>query len=249
MEQVEVLVDREEVVKFKDEGTAIERSATALAVVDEDTRLQAADMRERARQFKAAVVARFKEPKEAADKAHKAVVALEKEMYGPAERVITILDRKSSDYLMALERQRRAEEERLRKEAEAKAEAERKRLEKLAEKQMDAGKIEKAGETIARAEEIQVEAPVLPTIDRSVKTEAGGTSGSKDFDVAVDNVMLVVRQVVDGKLPIACIEVKTSAIKAHAKLNTVNGKLPVIPGVRLIEKFRFSGRAAAASNN
>lgn len=249
MEQVEVLVGREEVVKFKDEGTAIERSAVALAVVDEETRLQAADMRERARQFKAAVMARFKEPKEAADKAHKAVVALEKEMYGPAERVITILDRKASDYLMALERQRRAEEERLRNEAEAKAEAERKRLEKLAERQMEAGKFEKAEETIARAEDVQVMAPILPSIDRSVKTEAGGTSGSKDFGVAVDNVLLVIRQVADGKLPIACIEVNTSAIKAHAKLNTVNGKLPVIPGVRLIERFRFSGRAAAANNN
>lgn len=249
MEQVEVLVGREEVVKFKDEGTAIEQRARALEVVSEETRLEAADMRERARQFKKAVQDRFKGPKDSAFKAHKDICALEAEMYGPADRVIKVLDSKSSAYLMELERQRRAEEERLRKEAEAKAEAERKRLEKLAERQMEAGKFEKAEETIARAEDVQVMAPILPSIDRSVKTEAGGTSGSKDFDVSVDNVLLVIRQVSDGKLPIACIDIKASVIKSWVKLQTVNGKLPQIPGVRLVERFRFSGRAAAANNN
>jgi polyribonucleotide nucleotidyltransferase len=245
----EVLMDQNEVVKYKGEGTAIEQQAVALVVVDEESRAVAADMRERARQFKKNVEAKFAPAIESAYKAHRDICALKNEVIRPADSVIKIVEKKASDYQLEQDRIRREAQAKIDAEIAAKERAERERLMKLAEKQMEAGRLEKAEETMQRAEEVFIPAPVLPSIDKRVVTEAGGTTSIKDFDVVVTDSLTVLREVVAGRLPIGCIDIKATVIKTHAKMQIVNGKLPVIPGCQLTEKYKFSGRAAAASSN
>ena len=245
----EILMDQNEVVKYKGEGTAIEQQAVALVVVDEESRAVAADMRERARQFKKNVEAKFAPAIESAYKAHRDICALKNEVIRPADSVIKIVDGKSSAYMMEQERIRRAHEEKLRKESEAKEAAERERLMKLAEKQMDKGNLAKAEETLAKAEEVFVPAPVVAGVERTVKVDAGSTNARQDFDVLVDDPRLVLAEVMAGRLPINAIEIKTNVLKNHVKMIMVGNNLPKIPGVRLNPKYTFSGRANAATTN
>jgi hypothetical protein len=243
MENVDVLLGSAEVVKFKGEGTAIEVAANALVVVDEAGRAQASDMRERARQFKKAVQARFESPKEAAHKAHTEICALEKDMFGPADRVIKITEGKMSAYQLEEDRKHQEEQAKIDADTKRKEDAEKERLLKLAVKQAESGNEEKAEATLQRAEEVAYVAPVLPSIDKRVVTEAGGTSSRKDFDITVVEPAAVFAAVVRGALPPAVLEIKMGPLKKYAEMNRVGDTLPVIPGCRLVAKFTYSGRA------
>jgi hypothetical protein len=200
-------------------------------------------MRERARQFKKAVQARFESPKEAAHKAHTEICALEKDMIGPADRVIKITEGKMNTYLLEEDRKHRAEQARIDAETAERDRKEKERLDKLAEKQLEAGKFDKAQETIDRAEAVYTPPPVLPSLDKSVKTDAGNTNARKDFDITVENQSLFIQQVVLGDGNFGFIEFKNGPIKRYAEGKRVGDNLPIIPGCRITPKFGFSGRS------
>jgi hypothetical protein len=248
----ENLMDQNEVVKYKGEGTAIEQQAVALVVVDEAGRAQAADMREQARQFKKNVETKFSPAREAALKAHREITSLINEMIAPADRVIKITDGKMSAYQLEEDRKHREAQAKIDAEIAAKEQAERDRLNKLAEKQMEAGKFDKAEATIQRAEEVAYVAPVLPTIDKRVVTDAGGTSSRKDFELAIVNSHEVIQAIAAGKIPFGVarhdvakneIRITGGSLKDFAKLNQVGDTLPTVPGCRLTLAYKFSGRA------
>ena len=236
-------MDQVQVEKFKGEGSAIEQQATALQVTDESTRAIAADIRERARQFIKSVKEKFAPAKEKAHQAHVEICALEKGIIDPADRIVKILDKKSSDYLIELERIRREEQAKIDAEIKRKEDAEKERLLKLAVKQSENGNTAKAEETLQKAEEVFMPAPVLPSVDKSIKTESGGTSSTKDFDVVVVNPLAVIQEIAAGRLPISAVKVLENVLKNWAKMNRVGDKLPIINGCRLTEKFSFSSRA------
>lgn len=248
----ENLMDQVEVVKIKGEGTAIEQQAASLIVGDEATRAIAAELRERARQFKKNVETKFSPAREAALKSHREITALINEMIGPADRVIKITQDKMSAYQLEEDRKRREAQAKIDAEIAAKEQAERDRLNKLAEKQMEAGKFGKAEQTIQRAEEVAYVAPVLPSIDKRVVTEAGGTSSRKDFDLTIVNFLEIIKAIAIGQIPFGVakhdaakneIRITGGALKDFAKLNQVGDVLPTIPGCKLTPKFTFSGRA------
>jgi len=233
-----------EVEKFKGEGSAIEQQAMALQVKDESSRLEAADIRERARQFIKSVKEKFAPAKEKAHQAHVEICALEKGIIDPADKIVKILDKKSSDYLLEEDRKRREAQAKIDAENRRREDAERERLLKLAVKQSENGNVAKAEETLQKAEEVSLISPVLPSLDRSVKTESGGTSSMKDFDVTVVNPLAVIQEIAAGRLPVSAVNILPNVLKNWAKMNRVGDKLPVINGCRLTEKFSFSGRAA-----
>jgi hypothetical protein len=232
-----------EIEQFKGQGTAIEQQAMALQVVDEGSRAAAADIRERARQFIKSVKEKFAPAKEKAHQAHVEICALEKGIIDPADRIVKILDKKSSDYLLEEDRKRREAQAKIDAENKRREDAERERLLTLAVKQAENGKAEKAEETLQKAEEVFMPAPILPGLDKSVKPESGGTSSTKDFDVVVDNPLLVIQEIAAGRLPVSAVKILENVLKNWAKMNRVGDKLPQIKGCRLTEKFSFSGRA------
>lgn len=236
-------VNQVEVEQFKGEGSAIEQQAMALQVVDEGTRAIAGEIRERARQFIKSVKEKFAPAKEKAHQAHVEICALEKGIIDPADKIVKILDKKASNYLLEEDRKRREAQAKIDAETKRREDAERDRLLKLAVKQAENGKTEKAEETLQKAEEVFIPAPVLPSIDKSVKTESGGTSSTKDFDVVVMDPLAVVKEIAAGRLPISAVKVLENVLKNWAKMNRVGDKLPQIPGCRVTEKFSFSGRA------
>lgn len=243
MENVDILLGSAEVVKFKGEGTAIEAAANSLVVVDEDGRAQASDMRERARQFKKTVEGKFAPARESALKAHRDIVALINEMIGPAERVIKITEGKMNTYLLEEDRKHREAQAKIDAETKQREDAERERLLKLAVKQAENGKAEKAEETLQRAEDVYIPPPVLPSLDKTTKTDAGNTNARKDFDITVDQPTEVFAAVIRGALPPAILEIKMGPLKKFAEMNRVGNSLPMIPGCRITPKFGFSGRS------
>jgi hypothetical protein len=258
----EVLKD-DEVVKFKGEGTAIEQRATALQVVDEETRAQASDMSLIAKAFKKMVKEKFAPAKKAADDAHTAICNLENETIAPANRVIKMLDGKANVYLLEQDRKRAAEQAIIDAETKRREDAERERLLKLAVKQAENGKTEKAEETLQKAEDVFIPAPVLPPVERRTTTESGSTSSRKDFDVFIIDEMAVIRAIASGailpgainklkdkeKVNVIELSITTAAIKKQAEMRRVGNALPVIPGCRVVEKYVQTGRSNAPTRN
>lgn len=257
MENVEGLLGSEAVEKFKGDGTAIERQAVALAVVDEVTRAQASDMRESARQSIKTVETTFEKARKKALDTHREIVALINTMTGPYERVMKMIDGKMDVYLREQDRIRAAEQAKIDAETKRQEDAERERLLKLAVKQAENGKTEKAEETLQKAEDVKYVAPVLPPVERSATTETGTTSSRKDFDVFIIDEMAVMRAIASGailpgainklkdkeKVNVIELSITTAAIKKQAEMRRVGNALPVIPGCRVVERYVQTGRS------
>ena len=205
--------------------------------------------------FKKNVEDKFAPAKEAAHKAHTEICALINELVGPADRIIKMLKRKNSDYLLEEDRKQAIAQAIIDAETKRKNDAETERLLKLAVKQSENGNAAKAEETLQKAEEVKYVAPTLPGLNSQVKTASGSTSSRKDFDVFIDTPLLVIKEIASGKLPggIAKLSTKgdeisitTCSLKKWADQNRVGekfDKLPTINGCRLVEKYASTGRA------
>jgi hypothetical protein len=199
----------------------------ALEVKDESGRAIAAELREQARLYIKGIKDDWKgEDGEVttAYRLYKSLLARVDRAIEFPEKVMNIAESKMSAYQL--------EEDRKHQEEQAKIDADTKR-----------GNEEKAEATLQRAEEVAYVAPVLPSIDKRVVTEAGGTSSRKDFDITVVEPAAVFAAVVRGALPPAVLEIKMGPLKKYAEMNRVGDTLPVIPGCRLVAKFTYSGRA------
>ena len=132
---------------------------------------------------------------------------------------LKIVDAKRTDYYNKQEDIRKAAEARAQKEAEAAAQKERDRLLALAVKAEEKGKDEKAEEFLEKAEAVYVE-PVFvsPVVEKTTRLAGGGTiSRIKDIEITVTSPLLVLKAVVEGKIPMTCVEISPGAIKKWAK--------------------------------
>lgn len=247
------ILNTEQVEKFKGEGSAIEQQAKALQVVDESTRAESSDIQLQAGKFKKTVEEKFSPAREAAHKAHTEICALINELVGPADRIIKLLKKKNSDYLLEEDRKHAAAQAIIDAETKRKEDAEKDRLLKLAVKQSENGNTAKAEETLQKAEEVKFFSPTLPSLNSQVKTASGSTSSRKDFTVTIINAFTVIKEIATGKLPVGIpvldlkkneIRITASSIKDYAKLQRVGDKLPDIPGCKLEWGYVESGRAA-----
>jgi hypothetical protein len=218
----------------------------ALEVKDESGRAIAAELREQARLYIKGIKDDWKgEDGEVttAYRLYKSLLARVDRAIEFPEKVIKITEGKMSAYQLEEDRKHQEEQAKIDADTKRKEDAEKERLLKLAVKQAESGNEEKAEATLQRAEEVAYVAPVLPSIDKRVVTEAGGTSSRKDFDITVVEPAAVFAAVVRGALPPAVLEIKMGPLKKYAEMNRVGDTLPVIPGCRLVAKFTYSGRA------
>jgi len=117
-----VIPDR---VEIDAETSPIVAAARAIVITDEATHGEALRFGKALAERKREIEAKFREPKAAAHKAHKAITALETECLAPVEQAIAETKRKAIAYQTEQERRAAAERKRLEDEARAKAEAER----------------------------------------------------------------------------------------------------------------------------
>jgi hypothetical protein len=114
----------------------------------------------------------------------------------------------------------------------------------------------KAEETLARAEDVFIPAPVLPMIDRGVVTESGFKATSrKDFDVIILSAIEVIKAIATGPLPAGVarlvggeIKITPAAIKDAVKLTMTGDKIPQVPGCRIAEKYVQIGRGRGSES-
>jgi hypothetical protein len=240
--QVEFLKE-DEAVKLEGEGTAIEHQANSLAIVDGTTRAMAADMREKARQFKKKIQELFEKPKKAADLAHTELCDLEKKMYGPADKVIKIIDGKASTYDLEQKRLAQIEAD--------KAAVEKARLDKIeadrllarAAKAEEKGQDEKADLLLEQAANVNNFVAAPPAPPKQIRTDSGTTSGTMDFTIEIVNPAVFIQQVILTGGNFGFIEFKNGPIKRYAEGKKIGDTLPTIPGCRLTPKVSYSGRA------
>jgi hypothetical protein len=250
------LVHKEEKLEaLKKRGEEMLAQVQALEVVDESGRAIAAELREKARLYIKGIKDDWKgEDGEVtvAFRLYKSLLARVDKAIEFPEKVMGIAESKMSAYQLEEDRKHREAQAKIDAEIRSKEDAERERLLKLAVKQAENGKAEKAEETLQRAEEVFMPAPVLPSLDKRVVTDAGGTSSRKDFDLAIVNSHEVILAIAAGKIPFGVarhdvakneIRITGSSLKDFAKLNQVGDTLPTVPGCRLAWAYKFSGRS------
>lgn len=214
-------------------------SYQVVRVVDEITREQAASAIVELKSKRAEVVAFWKAPKENAHKAHQEIVSREKEMLKLIDNRISAFDDSIKAYLREQERiraeaQRKLDEEarKAREEAEAKILAEQ-------EKALAEGDVERALAIEEKVTPLQIQPRIAPTPQKTVKTDTGTATATKDIFVEVIDFAAFLKYCSDNML-LNFHDVKVGAVKQWVKANVLKD----VPGLRIYEDFVTQYRAA-----
>jgi len=183
----------------------------------------------------------WKEPKEKAFQAHKAITAKESEMLGPLKEMRNHVQKKISQFLTEQDRKRREEQARLDEKRRKEEEAERKRLEERAAKWEEKGNMDKAEALREKAEDVYIPPATVQTeVEKTTRTDAGTISQKKKLVITITNPLEVVKVVAKGRAPIAIIDIKESELKSYIKLSA----LKEFPGCEITEVIdaQFRGK-------
>lgn len=224
--------------EIETEALQLQEQYQSLTVVDEGSYLVAGDALKSIKEYKNKILEYFKPIKEAAQVAHKGIVAKEKEALLPAEQIEFTLRNEINRYLTKIENERKAEQRRLEAEAAAKAEAER---QKLLEKAAKAKTEEKAEELLEKAEEVYA-APVFAptTVAKTERTGYSTITKKTDIRVSVLDVKLLLKEIVAGRFPESVVDIKLYSCKTYCKAMGLKGK--DVPGLLIEEIFSASVR-------
>lgn len=165
----------------------------------------------------------WKEPKEAAFQAHKSITKKESEMLKPVEDRRRDLQSKISKYLtdqeqIRREQQRKFDEERIKKE-----QAEKEKLEKQAVKAEEKGNFEKAELLREKKETVFVPASiVVPEVEKTTRIETGTMSTTKDIKITISDIKLILKKIIEGKIPETIVTINLSELKKFIKVNQFN---------------------------
>jgi midasin (ATPase involved in ribosome maturation) len=208
-------------------------------VVDETTRAQAANAIIELKGKRAQVIAFWKAPKENAYKAHQEIVSREKDMLKVVDGAIVAFDDSIKSYHREQERIRAEAQRKLEEDARKQREEERKRIEAEQEKALAAGDVEKAL-AIEEQAAAPVEAPKVTSIaQKTVKTESGTATATKDTFAEVVDAAAFLKHCGDNRL-LSFHDVRLGAVKQWVKANALKD----VPGLRIYEDFATQYRAA-----
>lgn len=252
---VEFTKNAAKIKQIEAEGLQLFENAKTIKISDDAIRQQMVEIRERSRAIVKDVTERFDKAKKTAYQIYKFVTDGIDRMQSNPNAAIKIANSKLSDYDLAKEQKAKelaAEIERKRK---AEEEKERQRLLAKAEKAEAKGQSEKAGELRDLAETVQVFAPPPPQIERITRTENGGTTQAKDYDVRITDPMAVLRALADGRIAVGIISLKknqetgavdamtitAAALKEWGRKQVFGDTLPLIPGCDVKWKMVYRG--------
>lgn len=206
----------------------VRSTASGIEVVDDASYAKAAELLKAVAERRKQVQAYWKTPKEAASKAHKEIVAKEKDMLEPLSVAENHLKKAIGNYTLQVEARRRAEQaeqERLRA-------AERERL--LAE----AVKAEQSGDVVAMETNL-----IMAEVVEDIKSAAPATATPKTEGISVRKTWKA-RVVDDSKVPVVVGGVVVRPIDMGALNNfarMTKGSMD-IPGVEFYEDATLAVR-------
>ena len=165
----------------------------------------------------------WKSPKDSAFKAHKEITAKENEMLKPLEEKRKAVNLLMSRYATEQERIRQEEQRRINAEREEKERKEREKLEKRAAAAEEKGQTEKA-EALREKADMVIIPPVIivPEVEKTVQTDAGSITQRKDIEVTITDAKKILQAVIDGRLPIGCVNINETVLKRAIKDNAIN---------------------------
>lgn len=150
---------------------------------------------------------------------HKTLKAQQTKWKLPFESNITIVEGKRNTYYL--------EQKRIEREAQEKAEAEARREEARqrelllarAAKAEETGKTEKAEELLEKAQAVFIPVNIIPITENRIETETGKTTMIPELKIAVADGRRVLRAILDGTLPMNCVEIDYTNIKKAIRAN------------------------------
>jgi hypothetical protein len=182
----------------------------------------------------------WKEPKEKAFQAHKAITAKESEMLGPLKEMRNMVQKKISAYLTEIDRKRKEEQAKLDEQRRKQEEAEKKKLAERAARAEESGKTEKAEALREKAEEVYVPPVVVqPEVEKTTRTEFGTISKKEKLNITVLDPLEVIKAVARKDAPITIVNIKEAKLKDFIKLS----KLKEFPGCEIREVIDAQFRA------
>jgi hypothetical protein len=230
------MIDEKELTK---EMTVFEKKVAAIVVQDKASYELAGNMIFQLDTFKKQIEEYWFDPVQKALQAHKALVAKRDEMLNPIKARRTILTQKMSVWSTEDDRKRRIEQARLDAERRAAEEKERARLAKLAEKAEAKGQEEKAEALREKAEDVFIpQAIVQPEVEKSVKTDSGTITQTKDIVIEITDELEVIKAIASELLPIGIVTISNSKLKAAVKLIGMK----TVPGCRITEEIKQTFR-------
>ncbi len=164
----------------------------------------------------------WKEPKEKAFQAHKAITAKEQEMLHPIIDRRNALAYKIKEYLNEQRRKQLAEQARLDVERQKREQAEREKLERAAARADEKGKIEKADELREKANDVFI-APtiIVPDIEKTTRMESGTVSQTKDIEVTITDEKALIAEIAMGHIPVSIVTFSIPKLKQFIKLQGI----------------------------
>lgn len=226
-------------LEMEQEANQLMVTSQAISVVHHEDYLFAAEQLKFIRIRKNQVKELFKEPKSAADKAHKAIVAAEKKILDPLLRAEALYGDKVVLWEREQQRKEREEADRIRREAEErmKREAEAFREKEESERKALAAQMREQGFEQEADEILGIEPPppvLTPIIPQPVATiqRAQGVHLRKTYRANVVNLMSLVIEVAAGRQPLAYL------MPNQSRLDDVAGALKEefrVPGCEVVE--------------
>lgn len=204
--------------------------ATNLTINDQQTYAAAGEVGKALKSLEKEITDYFAPMKKAAHDAHKAITKKESDELAPVKEAMDVVRKTMNTYIQEQERIRQEAERKARIEAEEAARKERERLEAQALKAMEKGKDEKAEALIDQAEAVYAEpVTVAPVIDKTVRTESGNITQSKELQITVTDVKAFIAELVKRNVAPTMIEVKAGPLKAWCKANAIES----FPGLHI----------------
>lgn len=235
MPDLEIRVAMPDETEQSELGAMIKCEAEMLCVEDAASYSAAGALFQRIKTVTKQVEALFREPKQKASEAHKAVVAAEKKLLVPLKEAEAIVEPKMIQWRRDQDRIREEQEKKAREELAARMEKERAeeaaRLQREADELAAAGKVAAAEEAQAAATEV-AETPVYvpPVVVQSEVPIVRGVSGRKTWDF----------EIVDAtKIPREFLMVDEQKIRGVVR--AMKGQTQ-IPGVRAFESESLAFR-------
>lgn len=157
------------------------------------------------------------------------------------KEAIEILEKKMLAYRRRAQEVQEKEQARLNAIALAKEEKEKTKLEEKAKIMEAAGKQDQAEALREKAEDVCINAPIIQTQPKTIKSAGGGSVGvAKDLTVDVVDPKKVVDAVSSGDLPIGCIKILPGTIKSWARNNNIRNMQKF--GVKICESSHIVKR-------
>jgi hypothetical protein len=197
----------------------------AMMVVDQDSYNQAAEALLALAALEKEIIAEYKEPKQKADAAHKAVVALEKKWLAPVQVARSILSPK----IRAFEN----EQKRIQQEAQRRAEEEAQRIaDELALQQAAAAEEAGAPDEIV-TQILETPQPVIRPKVAPVFQKASGLGQTTYYSAELVDVKALCKAVIDGTLPENAVLPNMVLANARARTEKDSFKMP---GFKLVKQ-------------